>query len=384
MHAAEFIAPSTGRLVPTVQGAVAFVPAPLPPPDLHLESLAPLLARAARSLGELSGIGRTLQNPYLLIRPFMRREAVASSKIEGTVSDLSDLLLFELDEQQTARTPADAREVLNYVRALESSIQSLNELPVSNRLIKNAHEILLRGVKSGRGAHIILGEFKQDQNWIGARLIQNARFVPCPPEQAILAMSDLEKFINEDCDSVIPFVVKLALVHYQFETIHPFPDGNGRVGRLLIPLMLHEKKEMSQPLLYLSSYFEKNYDAYIDKMLLVSKNAMWNEWVEFFLLGIEETCNDAVRKAQNLQDLQGRYRSLIQTARTSALLGKIVDDLFERPAITLPILAEKLDITYNSAKKHINRLVELGVLRTIGTGRPKTWLAIEIFDIIIS
>ncbi len=350
MNASDFKSTQTGHLVPTIQGCQAFVPTPLPPPELSLEGLAPLLTRAAKALGELSGIGRTLQNPYLLIRPFMRREAVASSKIEGTVSDLSDLLLFELDEQ-TTQAPADAREVFNYVRALETSISSLDDLPVSNRLIKEAHRILLTGVKTGRGSHIVPGEFKHDQNWIGARLIQNARFVPAPPEDAIEAMGDLEKFINDDCDNVIPFIVKLALVHYQFETIHPFPDGNGRVGRLLIPLMLIDRKEMSQPLLYLSSYFENNYEAYIDKMLAVSRTANWHDWIEFFLIGVEETCNDAIKKAQSLQDMQTNYRSKIQQARASALLGTIIDQLFEHPAVTLPFLCKHLDITYNSAKK---------------------------------
>ncbi len=383
MQASDFTRPDTGRLIPTIQGCVAFVPAPLPPPNLHLEPLMPLLTRAVRSLGELSGIGRTLQNPYLLIRPFMRREAVASSKIEGTVTNLSELFLFELDEQ-TTRAPSDAKEVFNYVKALETSMQSLDKLPVSNRLIREAHEILLTGVNKGRGSHIVPGEFKRDQNWIGARLIQNARFVPPPPNEAYAAMGELEKFINEDCDAAIPFIVKLALIHYQFETIHPFPDGNGRVGRLLIPLMLCEQKQMSQPLLYLSSFFEGQYEAYIEKMLNVSKKAEWEEWLEFFLTGIEETCNDAIVKAQKLQDMQLRYRTKVQLAQTSALLGRIIDVLFEHPAVTIPYLSNKLEITYNSAKKHVNRLVGLQILYPMDIGRPKIWMATEIIDVITS
>ncbi len=383
MQQEDFTSLSTGKLVQTINGCLAFVPAPLPPPDLRLESLMPVLTRAVRSLGELSGIGRTLPNPYLLIRPFMRREAVASSKIEGTVTNLSELFLFEIDEQ-TTRAPADAREVFNYVRALEKSLESLEALPISNRLIRNAHKILLTDVTTARGAHIIPGEFKTDQNWIGARLIQNARFVPPPPNEAQEAMGELEKFINNNHDTEVPFVVKLALIHYQFETIHPFPDGNGRVGRLLIPLMLCDRKELSQPLLYLSSYFENRYDEYIDKMLCVSKHAAWNDWIEFFLRGIEETCTDAINKAKKLQDLQSAYRAKIQQARTSVLLGTITDLLFERPAVTLPYLSKKLDISYNSAKKHIGRLVALGVLKETNVGRPKIWVAAEIMDIIAS
>ncbi len=383
MNANDFKNPETGMLIPTIQGCVAFVPASLPPPNLQLEPLMPLLTRAARSLGELSGIGRTLQNPYLLIRPFMRREAVASSKIEGTVTNLPELLLFELDEQ-TTRAPSDAREVFNYVKALEQSIEALEKLPISNRLIKDAHKILLTGVTSGRGSHIIPGEFKTDQNWIGSRMIQNARYVPPPPSEAISAMGELEKFINNDDISSIPLIIKLALIHYQFEAIHPFPDGNGRVGRLLIPLMLCEKKEMSQPLLYLSSYFEANYENYIDKMLGVSKSAAWADWIEFFLIGIEATCNDAIGKAQKLQDMQISYRTKIQQARTSALLGTIIDGLFEQPVVTIPHLSGRLKITYNSSKKHISRLVTMGVLKEVPVGRPKTWIANEIVNIIMS
>ena len=380
MQADEFTAPSTGKLVQTIQGCWAFVPAPLPPPDLHLEPLIPFLTRAVESLGELSGIGRTLQNPYLLIRPFMRREAVASSKIEGTVTDLPQLLLFEIDEQ-TTRAPSDAREVFNYVRALEQSLKMLETLPISNRLIRNAHEILLTGVAAARGAHIVPGEFKTDQNWSGARLIQNARFVPPPPKDALEAMGDLEKFINDDHESKIPFIIKIALVHYQFETIHPFPDGNGRVGRLIIPLMLHEKNKLSQPLLYLSSYFEKNYDQYIDKRLNVSKHAAWKEWIEFFLIGIEETCNDAIIKTKSLQDLQISYHKKIQQARTSVLLGKIIDLLFANPLVTLPFLANKLEITYNAAKNHAARLIALGILEEMDMRRPKFLVAKEIVNI---
>jgi Fic family protein len=313
----------------------------------------------------------------------MRREAVASSKIEGTVTNLPELLLFELDEQ-TTRAPSDAREVFNYVKALEQSIEALEKLPISNRLIKDAHKILLTGVTSGRGSHIIPGEFKTDQNWIGSRMIQNARYVPPPPSEAISAMGELEKFINNDDISSIPLIIKLALIHYQFEAIHPFPDGNGRVGRLLIPLMLCEKKEMSQPLLYLSSYFEANYENYIDKMLGVSKSAAWADWIEFFLIGIEATCNDAIGKAQKLQDMQISYRTKIQQARTSALLGTIIDGLFEQPVVTIPHLSGRLKITYNSSKKHISRLVTMGVLKEVPVGRPKTWIANEIVNIIMS
>lgn len=380
MNPEDFKDSKTGKLVPTLKG-LAFVPNPLPPPLIDLALLVPLVSRAERALGELSGIGRTLPNPYLLIRPFMRREAVASSKIEGTVTTLSQLLLFEVDEE-TNRAPGDAREVLNYVRALEYSLKRLDELPISARLIREAHKILLTNVQSNRGAQIIPGEFRKDQNWIGAKLIENARYVPPPPQEVPEAMSALEKYINTK-DEEIPTLIQLALIHYQFEAIHPFPDGNGRVGRLLIPLILCERKEISQPLLYMSSYFEKNYEDYIDHMLAISKMGLWTSWISFFLEGIEETCKDAITRAQSLQTLQKNYYGKIQRARSSALLGQLIELLFEHPAITVPYAAERLQISYNAAKNNINRLVEAQILRSSrGDSRPMVFVAADIVNTI--
>jgi Fic family protein len=380
MNPEEFKDSETGKLVPALKG-MAFVPNPLPPPLLDLAPLIPLVSRAERALGELSGIGRTLPNPYLLIRPFMRREAVASSKIEGTVTTLSQLLLFEVDEE-TNRVPGDAREVLNYVRALEHSLKRLEELPISSRLIREAHKILLSNVQPNRGAQIIPGEFRRDQNWIGARLIENARYVPPPPQEVPEAMSALEKYVNTK-DDEIPTLIQLALIHYQFEAIHPFPDGNGRVGRLLIPLVLCARKEISQPLLYMSSYFERNYEDYIDHMLTIRKMGLWGRWIAFFLEGIEEACKDAIERAQSLQTLQKKYYGDIQRARSSALLGRLIDLLFEHPAITVPYAAERLQISYNAAKSNINRLVEAQILRPSGNdSRPMGFVAADIVNTI--
>lgn len=378
MNPADFGKSRAGELVPTIKG-MAFVPAALPPEVIDLANLVPCLSKAERALGELSGVGRTLQNPYLLIRPFMRREAVASSKIEGTVTTLSQLFLFELD-QETTRAPGDAREVLNYVRAIEHAVALLDELPLSSRLIKAAHRILLSGVASERSG-IIPGEYRGDQNWIGARLIENARYVPPPPQYVDQAMSDLEKYINSE--SELPSLIKLALIHYQFEAIHPFPDGNGRVGRLLLPLILYARQETPQPLLYLSSYFEKNYDEYIDGMLAVSQMGLWTRWIEFFLRGVEEACREAIQKAQALQDLHVVYREKIQRARSSALLGRIVDLLFAHPAVTVPYVADELKITYNAAKNNIERLVgHQIVVPSAGDRRPKFFYSDAIMKIL--
>lgn len=380
MNPSAFKDPRTGRLVPTTNGCMAFVPAPLPPRNLDLEPLVPIIARATRALGELSGIGRTLPNPYLLIRPFIRKEAAASSKIEGTVTTLSELFLFEADEQ-TSRAPTDAREVRNYVRALEYALGKLDELPISRRLIQEAHAILMTGVASHRGSRIVPGEFRGDQNWIGARQIENARFVPPPAQEVAGAISDLEKYIN-DPDSSLPTVIKMALVHYQFESIHPFPDGNGRVGRMLMPLMLCESRELSQPLLYLSSYLERHYDSYIDAMLAVSTLGRWEQWIEFFLTGMAETCTDAIAKAQSLQDMHNQYLARIQQARSSALLAKIIGMIFEGPAVTIPSISRALDISYNSAKKHVARLEEHNVLFDSNVGRPRIWFAKEVIELV--
>lgn len=377
MNPAVFAKTPCGRLVPTIDNAMAFVPAPLPPQELELGGMVNLIAQATMSMGELSGIGRTLPNPMLIIRPFLRKEAVASSKIEGTVTTMSELVLFEAGRSEREVSP-DTVEVRNYVRALEQGIPMLQQLPVSSRLILELHKILMSGVGHGRGAHIIPGEFKRDQNWIGARLIQNARFVPPPPREALDCMSALEKFIHAD-DGQLPLIVKLALIHYQFETIHPFPDGNGRIGRLLIPLILAERRQMSHPLLYLSSYFEKHYDRYIDLMFEVSRSGAWEPWIQFFLEAVIAACADGIKKAHALQDLHRDYMQRVQTARSSALLGKLIDDLFNVPATTIGYTQQHLGISYNAAKNNIDRLIEAGVLRQDDRpGRPAWFMAMEI------
>jgi Fic family protein len=308
----------------------------------------------------------------------MRVEAIASSKIEGTVTSLSELFVLEA-AGANAQVRSDTKEVQNYVRALEHGIARLPHLPVSGRLISELHRVLMDGVSPMRGAHIIPGEFKTEQNWIGARLIQNARFVPPPPKEAGEAMSELEKYVHLD-HSDLPLIVKLAMVHYQFETIHPFPDGNGRVGRLLIPLILSERGEMSHPLLYLSPFFEQNYAEYIDRMYAVSRDGAWEPWIEFFLRGVLQACGDAISKTQAIQQLHHQYHEKIRQARSSALLARLVDYLFDVPAITIPIAMESLKITYNAAKNNIAKLLECKILSdaVLGPVRPKWFYATEI------
>jgi len=383
MKADEFKSSPSGRLIP-VSGAMAFVPNPLPPPNLDMRNMMMEIERATHAVGELSGIGRALPNPHLLIRPFSRAEAIASSKIEGTVTTLPELLVLEASPDKV-KSREDTKEVRNYTWALEHGLKRIPELPLSKRLIREIHAVLLHDVSPERGAQIKPGEFKTDQNWIGARLIQNARYVPPPPTEAINALDDLEKYIHGN--DKIPLLVRLALIHYQFEAIHPFPDGNGRVGRLLIPLILCENGVMSQPLLYVSSYFERNYDKYIDLMLEVSRSGAWEPWISFFLEAIEHSCQRAMKKSHALQDLHRNYFSKIQSARSSALLGSLVDELFNIPAITIPHAMAKMKITYNSAKNNIQRLIDLEIISPHPIGgswpaRPQWFFADEIMKIV--
>ena len=382
MNPDEFRRSPCGKVVPTIDDAWAFVPDPLPPP-YQLEPILPQLTEAYLHLGELNGIGRSLANPFLLIRPFQRREAVASSGIEGTVTSLSDLFLFEAGADEKARPP-DTREVVNYVSALEFAIHRVREIPISLRLIRELHERLLSGVRARhRGANIAPGEFRRDQNWIGSDSVSAARFVPPPPNEVMNALDSFEKFIHAPSNVQIPPLVQAAMIHYQFETIHPFPDGNGRVGRLLIPLVLHDKGVLPQPLLYLSPFFERHYNKYIDTLYNVSRDGAWLEWFEFFLDAVRAQCQDTVARIQKLQNLQSKYREKVKKARASALQLQLVDMVFERPVITISRAQKTLGVTYRSAALNVKKMVDAGILVDMEVARrPKYFLAHEVFEII--
>lgn len=366
-----------GRLVPTIEGAKAFVPHPLPPPNIDLAAAASCLAEASQAIGELNGIGRILPNPYLLIRPLQRREALSSSSMEGTYSTLSDLVLLEAGADPDR--PNDTREVLNYVRALDTSIKNLKDLPLSIRLIRGAHEILLQHVSRHRGASVRSGQLKTDQNWIGGKgSISSARFIPPPPKEAEEALSDLEKYLHREDKGGIPTLIDAALSHYQFETIHPFHDGNGRVGRMFITLLLMERGTLAQPLLYMSPYFEKHKDTYIDLMYEVSRSGKWSDWIEFFLTAVKESCIETTKVVESLQSLQKEYRDRFQKARSSSLILRIIDHAFERPAQTISILAERLDVSYQAISNNIKILVEEGVAFDTGQKYPRVIIFPEI------
>jgi Fic family protein len=371
MDAERFRDSIAGRLVQAWQDGAsywAFAPNPLPPPLALDPQLFLALSEADRALGELAGLGRTMPNPNLLIGPFIRREAVLSSKIEGTQTDIADLYAYEagqfyLPGMRPSPPESDLQEVLNYVEALHYGLQRLNSLPISQRLFRELHERLMRGV---RGHTAAPGEFRQHQNWIGRpndRLDQ-ARFVPPPVAEMQQCLADLERYIHSD--DPLPPLVRIGLIHYQFEAIHPFRDGNGRIGRLLISLLLTNWNLLPQPLLYLSAFFERNRADYYDLLFAVSERAAWNEWLAFFLRGVAEQSRDAIRRAKQLQDIQQQWRQQLTQARSSALLLHLADSLFEMPILTIPQARKLLNVTYHSAQRTVEKLVKSGILRQAG------------------
>lgn len=359
MQPSEFSKRRAGRVVKQPRGYWAFVPNPLPP-ELELTwELAGEVSAADRGVSELAGIARTLPNPYLLIRPFMRREAVLSSRIEGTQASLSDLYFFEAARVAPSPT-SDVLEVQNYVRALEHGLQRLHKLPVSLRLIREIHTKLMHGVG---GEHLTPGEFRRSQNWIGPPgcTLNEAKFVPPPPKELMDSLGALEKFWH----APLPLVVRLALIHCQFEAIHPFLDGNGRIGRLLLTLLMCSEKALPQPMLYLSAYFERHRDDYYRHLLAVSQDGRWSEWISFFLRGVAEESRDTIQRSEKLLSLWQRYRQSLQTVRSSGLLLTLVDDLFHRPYLTFTQAAKTLDVTFRAAQLNVSKLVDAGILHEL-------------------
>jgi len=379
MDPADFTDDAPGELVKTVEGIWAFVPAPLPPRfDISPATISRLSA-ADFALGQLRGIGQMLPNAQLLIAPFLRREAILSSRIEGTIASLDQLILFEVEPSGEPQN-SDVGEVANYVLAMEYGLKRLEELPVSLRLIRELHEKLLTGV---RGQDRRPGEFRQTQNAIGqqGRPVEEARYIPPPVVQMNQALSDFELFLHEPTE--LPILIQLALVHYQFEAIHPFLDGNGRIGRLLLSLLLCEKGYLTQPILYLSGFLEKHRDQYIDSLLRVSQNGDWIGWVNFFLEGVAEQSKDAVERSRLLLDLRQQYRERAQTARASALPLQLLDELFQIPGLTISMAQGLLGVTYVSAQRSVERLVGLGILEEVtGRQRNRVYLAPEILGIV--
>ncbi|MGH9363445.1 MAG: Fic family protein [Thermoanaerobaculia bacterium] len=363
MNANDFQAPAAGRLVAAPGGHLAFVPAPLPPPLEFSPELALLLSRADAALGELSGSGRLLPNPHLLIAPYLRREAVLSSRIEGTLTALPELLLDEAAHEGVPRDlPEDLREVRNYVAALEYGVQRLAELPLSLRLVRELHERLMRGVRGDRATP---GEFRRTQNWIGppGSTLATAVYVPPPPGELEATLAAWERFLHDR--GGLPDLVQCALMHEQFEAIHPFVDGNGRVGRLLIPLFLMERQRLSQPLLYLSVYLESRRGEYYEALQRVRTRGDWTGWLAFFLRGVEQTARAALVQAGELVDLREGLRERL---RDKPRLLPLVDALFENPYLKAVRAQQVLGVSNPTAQAAVRLLQERGILSEV-TGR---------------
>ena len=377
MDIAQFQNSPSGRLVRAVDGYWAFVPNPLPPKLDWSDALVSLTSRADLALGTLSGLGVTLLNPHLLIYPFVRKEAVLSSRIEGTQSSLSDLLLFEATKAEKQR---DVKEVQNYVRAMEHGLKRLEELPLSLRLIRELHDILMEGVRGGRATP---GEFRQSQNWIGLPgcTLNDATFLPPPVAEMKKALEQLEKFLH--ADTQLPSLVELALIHYQFETIHPFLDGNGRIGRLLVTLFLCQRGILNKPLLYLSAFFERHRQEYYQYLLDVSQSGAWRQWIEFFLQAVVEQSGDAVKRARRLLDLHRSYYQTSLEKRLPPTAVELVELIFVRPVLNTRVVQEYLKVTFPAAQKAIKALIEEGILAEITGGkRNKAYAANEILGIL--
>ena len=351
-----------GRTVPVEGSVTAFVPAPLPPEVRWTEALVATLSQADRAVGQLAGEGRRLPDPHLFIGPFLRREAVLSSRIEGTRTTLGEVLAAAADSRPKTRSE-DFREVLNYVEALEYGLERLDSLPLSLRLVREMHERLLRGV---RGDQAVPGRFRCVQNWIGgAGPIAEATYVPPPPNEVAPALGALEKFLH---DNRFPPLVQIALVHAQFEAIHPFLDGNGRVGRLLITLMLMDREVLPSPLLYLSAWFESRRDEYYDRLLAVTRRGDWEGWLLYFLRGVERQAKDVVARIRHIGALVEQWKRELAGAR-SVFVVRALDLFAERPFWGLPGLATALDTTYTTAQRTLRRLESVGIVEPVGDGR---------------
>ncbi len=365
MNADENKPTRAGRYLRQPTGYRAFIPAPLPPnPPLDLSGpLREKLSQADYALGRLDGAVLTLPNPDLFVFMYVRKEAVLSSQIEGTQSSLQNLLaaeaqLFDPD------TPRDVNEVANYVRAMNHGLARLAELPVSVRLIREIHAELMQGVRGGR---LTPGELRTSQNWIGPAgcTLATATFVPPPPHEVSQALSDLERFLHDGAG--LPPLVQVGLAHAQFETIHPFLDGNGRIGRLLIAFLLTEKRLLSRPVLYLSYYFRQRRSEYYERLQAVRDADDWEGWLAFFLDGVIEVSQQATHTAAAILRMREDYRAKIteHLGRAAANGQRVMDRLFDHPIVSVATVREWLGITPAGANQIVGRLEGVGLLREI-------------------
>lgn len=373
-----------GTYIQQRYGYKAFIPQPLPPkPQVQMdEKLYTTLSQADRALGRLDGSIQTLPAPDLFILMYVRKEAVLSSQIEGTQSSLDDLLEAEAQVLRTKR-PRDVDEVINYVHAMNHGLARLKDLPVSVRLIREIHELLLSGV---RGQERQPGELRQSQNWIGpfGGTLSTAVFVPPPPDEVPKAMSDLERFMHTD--KTTPILVKIGLVHAQFETIHPFLDGNGRVGRLLISFLLCERDILQKPVLYISHYFRQHRQKYYDKLQAIRDSGDWEGWLVFFLTAVTEVAHEATDTARRIVELRERDRACVteRFGRATSNGLKVLESLYSRPLISVNNIVELTDVSFMAANTLMKRFVESEILEEItGYSRNRLFRYSEYVDLFV-
>lgn len=349
-----------GGYVKQQTGYSAFIPSPLPPePPVHVDDeLARLLSDADRALGRLDGVASVLPNPNLFVAMYVRQEAVLSSQIEGTQSTLEDVLQFEADARGR-NVPRDVEEVVNYIRAMNYGLERLKELPLSLRLIREIHAELLRGV---RGAHRTPGEFRTSQNWIGPEncTLTTATFVPPPPHEMHEALGNLEKFLHDTRS--FPALIHCGLAHVQFESIHPFLDGNGRVGRLLITFLLCQRGVLQRPLLYLSHFLKRHRAEYYDRLMAIRNDGDWEGWLKFFLRGVHEVSHQATETSRAILELRERNR---QKLGDNALGVQLLEYLFEQPLVTVRMVERRLRCSFATANKLVDQFDQLGILKKV-------------------
>ena len=364
------LSPRAGRYIKQDSFYAAFIPESLPPvPPIRIDDeFQTLLSKADRALGRLDGSIQTLPDPDLFVFMYVRKEAVLSSQIEGTQSSLNDVLEAEAAISDVHR-PKDVDEVLNYVNAMNHGLARLGELPISIRLIKEIHEKLLHGV---RGRHMNPGEIRRSQNWIGppGSTLNEAVFVPPPPHEVERLLSDLEKFIHGD--DPIPPLIKIGLIHAQFETIHPFLDGNGRIGRLLITFFLCLKEILIKPVLYLSHYFKANRQQYYELLQKVRDEGDWEEWIKFFLRGVATVSLEATETARSIVSLREMHRNRIteQFGRAAGNGLRVLENLYRRPYVSVSQVRDQLGISFPPASDLVQRMVDADVLVEI-TGQDR-------------
>ena len=360
----------SGRYIKQPTGYRAFIPAQLPPePPIKLEGeLQALLSQTDRALGRLDGSIQTLPHPDLFVAMYVRKEAVLSSQIEGTQSSLQDVLAAEARVLSSNR-PSDVSEVFNYVGAMNYGLERLKDLPVSIRLIREIHKKLLTGV---RGQHMTPGELRTSQNWVGPRgcTLTEATFVPPPPHEVPIALSDLECFLH--AETPLPLLIKIGLAHAQFETIHPFLDGNGRVGRLLITFLLCEKEVLLKPVLYLSYFFKRYRQQYYEHLQAVRDEGSWERWLSFFLRGVYEVSQQATNTARQILSLREQHRQLItdQLGRAAGNGHRLLEHLYQNPIVSTTDVKDLIGTTYPAANNLVTRLVEQGILQEF-TGQKR-------------